>query len=300
MTRDPAALVAELEARIRPLEIAVGHAWWDSYTDASPESEQRRTDAELALRDAYADPDAFAALGEVRADPPVDPLLARQIAVLHDSYAPHQVPAALRTRIVELETSVDSSFNGFRGQIDGSSVDDNAILAILTTSDDTAERRAAWEASKQVGAEVADRLRDLVRARNEAARSLGHRDHFAMALATGELDEARLFATLAEVDAATAAPFAAWKADLDVRKAERFGCTVDELRPWHLDDPFFQDVPADGSVDLDPLFTDADLTALTLRTYDGLEPRPPSRRRPQRPAASGGQEPARVLHRHRP
>ena len=271
MTRDPAALVAELEARIRPLEIAVGRAWWESYTDASPESEQLRTDAELALRDAYADPDAFAALTAARTDLPADPLLARQIAVLHDSHAPHQVPAELRTRIVELETSVDSSFNAFRGRIDGSPVDDNTILAILTSSDDTAERRAAWEASKQVGAEVADRLRELARARNEAARSLGHRDHFAMALATGELDEERLFATLAEVDAATAEPFATWKADLDARKASRFGCAIDELRPWHLDDPFFQEVPAEGAIDLDPLFADADLTALTLRTYDGLD-----------------------------
>ncbi len=270
MSADPATLVADLEARLRPLEIAVGRAWWDSYTDASPAAEQLRTEAELALRDAYADADAFAALTAARADPPADPLLARQITVLHDSLAPNQVPAELRTRIVELETSVDSSFNAFRGEIDGAPVDDNTILAILKSSDDNAERQAAWEASKQVGAEVADRLRDLVRARHHAARALGHRDHFPLALAPGELDEDRLFATLAEVDAATAAPFAAWKAELDTGQAERFGCTVDELRPWHLDDPFFQEVPADGAVDLDPLFAEADLTALTLRTYDGL------------------------------
>ncbi|MGZ8764227.1 MAG: M2 family metallopeptidase [Acidimicrobiia bacterium] len=270
MTADPAALVADLEARLRPLEIAVGRAWWDSYTRASPESEQRRTEAELALRDAYADADAFAALTAARADTHTEPLLARQIVVLHDSFAPHQVPAELRTRIVELETSVDSSFNAFRGEMNGTAVDDNTILAILASSDDSTERRTAWEASKQVGVEVADRLRDLVRARNVAARALGHRDHFALALATGELDEARLFATLAEVDTATAAPFAAWKAELDLRQAERFGCAVDELRPWHVDDPFFQEVPADGAIDLDPLFADADLTALTLRSYDGL------------------------------
>jgi peptidyl-dipeptidase A len=271
VTADPAALVAELESRIRPLEIDVGRAWWESYTDASPEAERCRTVAELALRDAYADPDAFAALSAARAETHDDPLLARQISVLHDSFAPHQVPAALRTRIVELETSVDSSFNAFRGRMHGSPVDDNTILGVLASSDDSAERQVAWEASKQVGAEVAERLRELVRARNEAARALGHRDHFALALATGELDEARLFATLAEVDAATAAPFAAWKADLDARQAERFGCTVDDLRPWHLDDPFFQEPPTDGGIDLDPLFVDADLTELTLRTYDGLE-----------------------------
>ena len=75
---------------------------------------------------------------------------------------------------------------------------------------------------------------------------------------------------MGEVDAATAAPFAAWKAELDADLAARFACGVADLRPWHLDDPFFQEVPAGGAVDLDPLFAGADLTALTLRTYDGL------------------------------
>jgi len=146
----------------------------------------------------------------------------------------------------------------------------------LRTSDDSSERRAAWEAAKQVGAEVADQVRELVAVRNEGARTLGYRDHFELALATGELDEARLFATLDEVDRATAAPFAEWKAALDVRSAERFGVSVNELRPWHYDDPFFQDPPARGAISLDELFADVDVEALTLRTYDaiGLDLRP--------------------------
>ena len=65
----------------------------------------------------------------------------------------------------------------------------------------------AWTASKSVGAEVAADVRGLVRLRNEAAQSLGYRDHFALTLATTDFDEERLFATLAEVDEITAAPF---------------------------------------------------------------------------------------------
>ena len=120
--------------------------------------------------------------------------------MLHDAFVPHQVPADLRRAIVELETTVESTFNNFRGSIDGRRVDDNAIAEILRTSDDADERRAAWEASKQIGPEVADRIRELARLRNQAARDLGARDHFALALATGELDETRLFATLDDVD----------------------------------------------------------------------------------------------------
>jgi peptidyl-dipeptidase A len=270
----PADLVADVEARLRPLEIELGEAWWQSNTDSSAAAEVRRTTAELARRELLADAELFAAVrgarDELLADADRDPILLRQLELLHDAFVPHQVPAALRRAVVELETRVESTFNNFRGEIDGRRVDDNTIAEILRTSDDSEERRAAWEASKQIGPEVADRIRELARLRNQAARELGARDHFALALATGELDEARLFATLDDVDRATAAPFAEWKAEVDGSLARRFGCTVAELRPWHYDDPFFQSPPAEGAVSIDHLFTDADLEALTIRTYDGL------------------------------
>ena len=190
--------------------------------------------------------------------------------MLHDAFAPHQIDAEHRRRIVELEVEVETTFNTFRGEIDGRRVDDNAIADVLRTSDDSVARRAAWDAAKQVGGKVADRVRELARLRNEAARGLGYRDHFALALATGELDEGRLFATLDEVEQATTAPFDEWKARLDAALAERFGCEPADLRPWHLDDPFFQDPPISGAVDLDPLFANADVEALTVRSYDGI------------------------------
>jgi len=76
---------------------------------------------------------------------------------------------------------------------------------------------------------------------------------------------------LAAAARATAEPFARWKQALDARLAGRFGCHPGELRPWHYADPFFQDAPAEGSVDLDPLFQGRDLVALAQRTFDGIE-----------------------------
>jgi peptidyl-dipeptidase A len=265
-------LVNELEARLRPLDVELAEAWWQSNTNSSPEADVRRTAAELARREFLADPLRFSAVRVARdgASAGDDPLLLRQLEVLHDAFVPHQVPADLRRAVVELETVVESTFNNFRGTINGQRVDDNAIAEILRSSDDTEARRSAWEASKQIGPQVADRIRELARLRNQAAQALGARDHFALALATGELDEERLLTTLADVDQATAAPFAEWKGTVDRRLATRFGCLVDDLRPWHYDDPFFQDPPSEGAVALDHLFLDADVEALTLRTYDGL------------------------------
>jgi peptidyl-dipeptidase A len=200
----------------------------------------------------------------------------RQLDLLHHEMHPNQVPPDLRRRIVELEASVESRYAQHRGLHRGEPVDDNAIARILRTSDDADERRDAWEASKSVGAAVADDVRELARLRNEAARSLGYRDWFALSLQTSELDEDRLFATLDEADRASAEPFARWKSRLDERLAERFGCGVPELRPWHYDDPFFQELPVRGGVDLDPVFEGRDPVALTRRTYEaiGLEIEP--------------------------
>ncbi len=268
------ALVDDLTARLRPLEIELAEAWWESNTRSSPAAEQRRIAAELARQALLADADLFAEICAARAAVDIgddgDALLRRRLDVLHDAFVPHQVSEELRREIVELETSVESTFNTFRGTIDGRRVDNNAIDDILRTSDDNDERRAAWEASKQIGSQVAEQLRELARLRNRAARELGFRDHFALALATAELDEDRLFATLDDVDRATAEQFRAWKQELDTALAARFGVDVDQLRPWHLDDPFFQETPSAGAIALDDLFVDADLEALTIRTYDGL------------------------------
>jgi len=134
-------------------------------------------------------------------------LVARELELLEQTFAPNQVGGDLRREIVELQGDIEARFARHRGTIDGKSVDDNEILDVLRSSDDTERRSAAWTASKSVGEEVAGDVRELVRLRNQAARSLGFRDHFALTLATTDFDEGRLFATLAEVDDITATPF---------------------------------------------------------------------------------------------
>lgn len=266
---DGARIVQEAEARLRPLQLAAALSWWDANLAATEENEARRVAAELALSDALADRELFGAVEAARANG-ADGLVRRQLDLLRDSLVPQQVPEALRHRIVELEASVEARFAQHRGVVGGAPVDDNQIKQILRTSDDDAERREAWEASKTIGAAVAADVRELARLRNEAARSLGYRDWFQLAVETSEMDEGRLFATLVECDALTAEPFAAWKRATDVRLAKRFGCEVSELAPWHYEDPFFQEVPAAGGVDLSHVFEDADVVALARRTYDGL------------------------------
>lgn len=265
---EPAAVADRLEKRLSPLYEDLSRAWWDLSIEATEDHERRRVEHDLALSDLLASPDLFAEIEEARRS--ATGLVRRRLDLLRDAFLPRQVPAQLRARIIELEASVDRRFSNHRGQVRDRPVDDNEIKQILRDSDDVAERREAWEASKTVGAAVADDVRELARLRNEAARAVGFRDWFALSVATSEMDEGRLVETLDEADRVTAAPFERWKAALDGRLAARFGCGVRDLRPWHYADPFFQEVPVEGGVDLGACFAGRDLVDLTARTFDGL------------------------------
>jgi peptidyl-dipeptidase A len=262
------AVADRIESELAPLTTEVCHAWWDLNVVANKANEKRRVELETALSEFLADSERFAAIETARegAEGPA----RRRLDLLHNVFLPQQTPSELRSRIIELEASVEMRFSQHRGDIAGRRVNDNEIRQILRESDDVAERRAAWEASKTVGAAVADDVRELARLRNAAAHSLGYRDWFALSVATSEMDEDKLMATLDDADRATAEPFARWKAELDERLAARFGCVVDELAPWHYADAFFQEVPAEGGVDLDTFLEDADLVEISRRTYDGI------------------------------
>ncbi len=266
---DPSTVVSRAVDRLRPLHLAASLAWWESNTSATEENERRRLDAERALSDALADAGLFHEIETARSNG-ADGLLRRQLDLLHSTLVPQQVPEALRHRIIELEVAVEARFAQHRGEVRGRQVDDNEIKRILRTSDDVAERREAWEASKTIGAAVADDVRELARLRNEAARSLGYRDWFALKIATSEMDESKLFETLDECDRLTADGFARWKAATDEALAERFGCKVEELRPWHYEDPFFQEVPTAGGIDLGDVFEGKDVVALARETFAGI------------------------------
>ena len=163
-------------------------------------------------------------------------------------------------------------FSQHRGEIEGRRVDDNEIRRILRESDDVGR------APRSLGG-VEDR-RGRRRRRRPRARPPPQRGcRTRSATGTGSLSRwrrrrwtrSRLLATLDEADRATAAPFARWKARS--RRAPRSPVRLSRSplsRRGTTPTPFFQEVPAEGGVDLDPLLEGADLVELSRRTYDGI------------------------------
>ena len=291
--------------RCEPLETAANAAWWDANVDArdetaAPPRRGRRRAVRRARRPGRLRRRPRRARPRPRARPAGR---APARACSSRRFTPNQVDADLRREIVELQSDIESRFARHRG-------DDRRRRRSTTTRSSTScarattrERRAAaWEASKSVGAEVADRRARARPAPQPRRRDRsGYRDHFALTLATTDFDEDRLFATLAEVDEITAdaVPHAEGRARRAARGAlrsrgrrrcARGTTTIRSSRTRRARS-------ASTSIRTS---RDADLEALTVRTFEamGLDVRGVVARSDLDAAA--GQGAARVLHRRRP
>lgn len=261
----PTRLVETLEERFSTIERDFAIAWWESQIDATEENDAKRAELELELRRIKGDVEAFRAVRDALEHPIHDVVLRRQLQILRLSLTGNQMNEAQRKEIVELSTRVESRFSSHRADVDGEKLDDNEIEETLKTSNDVEERKKVWEASKQIGALVADDVRELARVRNAVARDLGYPDYYKMALDLQELDEDWLFSVMDEVENLTDEPFTRWKGTLDDQLKARFGAST--LYPWHYADPFFQNLPPDGRPSLDAALGESSAVELARNTF---------------------------------
>jgi len=269
--REPAELVRSTTEQAGPLEREYRLAEWEAAVRATPEALRREQGAQEAYMRFWANPGVYGAAREaLESGSPEDPGLRRQLGLIRLTAERYQLEPVLLERIASTEAQVRERYYNFRGVVDGRARSDNELDEILRSSADSGEVRRAWEASKQVGAQVAGGVRELARLRNQAAREQGYRDHFQRSLALDEIDEAGLFALFERLDRATLPLFASLKDRLDRLRAGRFGLPVEALRPWHYGERFFQSPPPLEPIDLDGLFADRDPVELAAATYSGL------------------------------
>jgi peptidyl-dipeptidase A len=255
-------------AALRELVLRAHTAYWESATTGDPSAAERYARADAEVKKLHSDPAAAARIRRwVSEERMADPLLRRQLVLLDLQFTGNQLPPETIEDLSKRAAELEQVFHTFRATLDGVAVSDNEIRDILREERDNGRRRAAWLASKQVAREVAEPLRELVRRRNAAARSLGFPDYYVMSLTLQEQDEEHLFRMLEQFREASEQPFRILRAGLDGALADRFGVLREELRPWHWEDPFAQQAPAVGEVDLDRYFTELDLVELATRYF---------------------------------
>ena len=274
MPEDLDQFVQNLTATIAPMEKAANLAYWNFTTTGKKKYEEELTDLQIALRKFYADRSRFARFQALTDGRPIDePLLARQATLLRNTFLGHQMDEETIEELTQREVAIEGLFNTFRAQLRGKAITDNEVREILRESDDLTLRREAWEASKQIGPQVADSLIELVELRNRVARHIGFDNYYSMRLTLQELDETELFALLDELDRLVSPIYRDYKTELDAQLADRFGIAPQDLRPWHYSDPFFQDAPAaDPAVRefLKETFAHQNIETLTRRFYRAI------------------------------
>jgi peptidyl-dipeptidase A len=264
------AFIDEHVAAVEPLQEEIARWSWEANVTGKDEDFKRKEEAQKKFDAIVSNPKMFARLKEIRSAKVADPLLARQIDVLYLQYLPKQIDPELLAKMAALENSVEQKFNTFRSVVNGKELTDNQILEILEDSTDSAERKAAWEASKARGRMVVEDLKKLVKLRNEAARKLGFKDYHVMALAVAEQDQARIMKLFDDLDALTRGPYHEAKAEIDAALAKQSGVKVEELMPWHYHDPYCQESPDVFAGDNEKIYKQIDIESLCKKFYSGI------------------------------
>ena len=214
------AFVHEHEAKIQPLEIEIGHKWWNANVSGKDEDFAAKEQAENKLNDALSDQQQFARLKRIHDGQVADNVLRRQINVLYLQYLEKQVDPALMKRMTSRANTIEKAFNVFRAPVGEKTLTDGEVRQVLQKSKDAGERKQVWEASKKVGANVETDLRDLVRLRNDAATQLGFADYHVLQLHLSELKQADVLKLFDELDTLTREPFARAKGEIDAKLAK--------------------------------------------------------------------------------
>ncbi len=267
----PQAFLSAYEARLRPLQREHGETYW-RFSLTSDASLQRRLVAlETDMSALHADGDVYRGIRQWLHDGVDDALVRRQLELLAPEFRRAQVDRGLRERIIELNLEIEETCSTSRPMLFGRPWTSNELDRGLLSERDDGRRRRIWEATRDVGRQVKDRVVELARLRNRQARELGFDDFFQLALDDQEMDTDSLFGILDDLRARTDGPWATQKARLDEELGGLRGKAADALQPWDYPDRFLQSVPRhDPGRTTDPFFTLRAIKKNTLGFYRSI------------------------------
>ncbi len=265
--------------KIRPLDITANRAWWDAMMTGKKEAFKLKEDAQNKLDALLADKAQFAELKAIKEKGGIDdPVTKRAIDIIYLMSLEKQLDAELLQGMTKLANEIEEQFTNFRAKIpdakakDGfKTLTDNEVRNILKASTLSERRQEVWEAAKQLGREVEPGLKKLVKLRNTAAKTLGFANYHAMLLHLNEQNGDDLIKLFDRLDDLTREPFKKAKTEIDVELAKACSVKPSDLMPWHYHDQFFQEVPAVFKADLDKIYKDQDLIALSRDFYRGID-----------------------------
>jgi peptidyl-dipeptidase A len=265
------AFVSAHESIFIPLFREATLASWNANISGTDADWAKSAKASFEYAKVFTNKKAFAELKTIRESGVVkDPLLARQIELLYNSYLAGQVDTALIAEQIRMETVISKKYSNYRAEVDRRKMSDNEIADILRNSVDSKKLQEAWEKHKLIGPLVAEDIIKLVKHRNLIAKKLGFSNYHEMSLKISGQDPAEVTKIFDELDNLTRDNFVQLKGDIDKYFAKRYKINASELRPWHYQDRFFQEAPKIYTVNFDRYYEKKDPVKLASAFYAGI------------------------------
>jgi peptidyl-dipeptidase A len=257
--------------KVKKLERDLSLSYWNAAVTGKESYYSRYEELVRKISDIRSDKKDFIIIEEIRNSGKItSPELKREIDILYNLYLQNQIPKELRDEIIVLSTKLDKEFATYRAKINGKEITENEIDKILKTSINSEERKKYWEASKEIGKLLYPDFIRLIKLRNKAARELGFKNYYIMALETSEQSEEEVLAIFDELAKLTDVPFKRVKREIDKKLAERYGIESSDIMPWHYEDPYFQGGVSIYKDNLDNIYKGKDLIKIALKFYDSI------------------------------
>lgn len=264
-------LITEIEAKVIPLQSKINLAEYEAAVSGNDADYKKAAQLNIKLTEIYSDKEVYKNLGKFKKSGIVqDGLLKRQLEVYFNEYKFHQVPTEKMAKMINESSAIAKKFSTYRAELGAKKLTDNQIESILSTSTDNDELKATWQASKQVGALIADDLIRLVKDRNEAAKIAGFDNYHQMRLTLQGQDPTKIEKIFDDLDLLIKQPYAQLKYDMDDFLSARLNIKPEDLRPWHYQNRYFQQAPEIYKIDLDQYYKDKDVVEIGQKYYSGI------------------------------
>ncbi len=271
MEKEFRSFLKEYYGKTPPLYKEASLAYFDATISGKAEDYEKASKLQIDLSNIYSDREDFALLKKVAEHGEFsDPVLNRELTTIYNDYASNQFDEELLKQIIELSTKVEEKFATFRVEYNGNKITDNEIDDILKDSTDQKELEGVWKASKAVGRQVEEDVRNLVGMRNRAAKEMGFNNYYQMSLKLSEQEPEEIDDLFRRLDELTREAFAKLKGEIDNVLAGKFGIEVKDLKPWHYEDKFFQQGPMIYETDLDKFYKNEDLVKVTKDYFGAI------------------------------
>lgn len=151
---------------------------WDFYTNSTDENLHKYTVAQEEMRKLYQDKDLYQKLKEIKeiglGDNHLDKQVKDLVKAFYDELESGEELKVLRDK----QNEISQKYNSHVMTIDGEKISKSEIMKILETEKDVTLREKAYRANVNAGDVIAEDLVELVKMRNDFAKTKGYDNYF--------------------------------------------------------------------------------------------------------------------------